>query len=67
MTNRKKYITKRNEYDLLCDIRKYTHTCPVFAVSGDHPQGYHLYGCAQNEEKCNRCIQTWLNKEENHE
>lgn len=65
MTNREKLI-KTNLYDLMCEIRRNAHTCPVFAVSGIHLQSYHLYGCAVNEEKCNMCIQEWLNKEENN-
>ena len=63
MTNRKKLI-QTSLYDLLIEVRKNTHTCPVFAVSGRHPEGYICYGCAVDETMCNRCLQSWLNEEE---
>lgn len=35
MTNREKYITKRDEYDLMMEIKNRTRECPIKAVSGD--------------------------------
>lgn len=55
MTNRDKYLTKRNEYDLMMDILK-NSACPVIAVSGDYPK------CGDHNT-CSECIRAWLNEE----
>lgn len=34
MKNRERYITSRNEYDLMLDIERNTRICPIRAVAG---------------------------------
>lgn len=65
MKNREKYITKRNEYDLMMAIQHnatdQTNTfipyCPISVITGNI-----LEGCGKNES-CEQCIQHWLNAE----
>lgn len=69
MTNRERYITKRDEYDLMMTIRdqiKGVGTyCPIRAVSGKGRK------CILKEiivsqfpvRACETCIQNWLNEE----
>ena len=66
MTNRQKYITKKNEHDMMMDIRKNTDHCPIHAVSGKAivPNRYGV-GCITKIENCSSCINDWLNKKEN--
>ena len=61
MTNREKYITKRDEYDLLMTIRKNiaVNACPIDIIGGDWVE-------CENElpfGNCKDCIQKWLNEE----
>ena len=56
MDNRMKYITKRNEYDLMLSILRNTKACPIYAVSGQE------IPCDPNDKNnCKKCIQNWLN------
>ena len=59
MTNREKYISKRDEYDLLCLIAIYGvgmnyDFCVLDALRA---KGGHC------ENSCQECIQHWLNEE----
>lgn len=59
MTNREKYITKRNEYDLMMTIAETQPCCPIDVIGGE---------CVECEKDlpfghCKDCIQRWLNKE----
>lgn len=60
MTNREKYITKRDEYDLMMTIAEaYPNVCPIDAIGGNYVE-------CENElpfGKCADCIQQWLNEE----
>lgn len=57
MTNRDKYFTKHNPYDLLITIHKNTTECAIMLVTG----------CANppcpkdSEETCEQCLQKWFN------
>lgn len=69
MTNREKYITKRDEYDTMMEIGKVTEYCPIYAVVGDDIP-YEMRkrlaekGCSEySEAECSECIQKWLNQE----
>jgi len=65
MTNREKYITKRNEYDLMITIYEGKNFwCPIQIVGGKKPKclrrrtvGGYPYS------DCRNCIQKWLNEE----
>jgi len=66
MTNREKYIVKRNEYDLMMTICKNIaiNACPIKIVTGEHPDPKHglcWYGGWSG--KCDECIQRFLNEE----
>lgn len=66
MTNREKYITKRNEYDLMMTIYKNIaiNVCPIEVVLGEHPDPKHgLCWYDGWDGKCDDCIQKWLNEE----
>ena len=61
MTNREKYILKRDEYDLLCLIAIYginmnNDFCVLDAIRATG-------GVCENS--CQECIQRWLNEEAN--
>lgn len=60
MTNREKYIIKRNEYDLLMTIAETVDrdTCPIEVIGGDSCRETSL-----NCDDCSDCIQQWLNEE----
>ena len=75
MKNRKKYILKRNEYDLMMAIERNTGTCPIRAVAGICTEEK-IVRCAEalrrvNAAKagydpdaaCKYCVQSWLNEE----
>lgn len=63
MTNRDKYITKRNESDLMIAINQNTGICPIRAVAGIS-QEKKLERCFTHVKTgCNGCIQSWLNEE----
>lgn len=59
MTNREKYITKRDEYDLMMAIKEKALRCPIIAVGGSTPKIY----CDWYGYNCSECIQKWLNQE----
>lgn len=62
MTNRQKYITRCNEFDMMLKIRKSTVCiCPIRAVKGEFPANNR---CKASIEDCKTCIQKWLNNEE---
>lgn len=64
MKNRDRYIIKRNEYDLLCNISEKMIegcSCVIEAVTGERQD------CQYNivdEGGCPDCLQKWLNEEE---
>jgi hypothetical protein len=62
MKNRERYITQRNEYDLMMDITDNTNVCPIIALTGKYPDDG--YGCRHSDDKCPDCLQAWLNEEE---
>lgn len=64
MTNREKYILRRNEYDMLMDIQReisYGQKCVVVAITRK------TWACTnyqkQDKKVCSQCIQRWLNEE----
>lgn len=60
MTNRERYITKRNEYDLLMTIRAQRDVCPIKLIGAEKPK------CIPTENyttDCATCIARWLNEE----
>lgn len=59
MTNREKYITKRDEYDLMMTIQ--STGCPIWIVTGDAPSCWD--NCIEDKEMCSSCVQQWLNEE----
>lgn len=61
MTNREKYITKRNEYDMMMKIWE-TGACPIRVIGGESCLPRHLV-CKAFDEDCKGCIQKWLNEE----
>lgn len=68
MTNREKYITKRNEYDLMMEISKNIEGigtfCAIKAISDKRiPCVTMMKGNGRMERDCKTCIQSWLNKE----
>jgi hypothetical protein len=64
MRNRDKYLLKRNEYDVLCEVQLallHGENCILDALTA------HTHSCKANTDKhaaCCECIQEWLNKEE---
>ena len=66
MANRERYITKRNEYDMIKVIEKNLppEMCPIETISGKYPDlNYRLCWYGGWDEKCDDCIQKWLNEE----
>lgn len=59
MTNRERYITKRDEYDLMMTIQK--TGCPIWIVMGETPPCWD--NCVEDEDRCGICVQRWLNEE----
>lgn len=59
MTNREKYITKRDEYDLMMSLVSH-FICPIKAISEHKPPHQN---CIGDEEECSKCIERWLNEE----
>ena len=59
MTNREKYISKRDEYDLMMTISK--TGCPIWVVTGEQPKRWNH--CLEDERTCGKCIQHWLNED----
>lgn len=64
MKNRQHYITRKNEHDMMLEIRRNTGCCPIRAVSGIVilPERYGV-GCIADMAGCSRCINDWLNRE----
>lgn len=72
MTNREKFITKCNEYDLMMQVAKgldliyedtmFPRYCPIYTISGKLPDRKDCFYGGWNE-KCGNCIQRWLNEE----
>lgn len=75
MTNRERYITKSNEYDIMMTIAN-SAICPIAVITDKVPvewkecsnnsnyiesQEKHYYGWQTS--LCSSCIQSWLNKE----
>lgn len=71
MTNREKYIIKRNEYDMLMGIYDRTkgRICPLYVLS-DIDMKNRLSRCALyhttfgDRHGCAECVQAWLNEKE---
>ena len=69
MTNREKYITKRNEYDLMMTIAENIQGigtfCPITAIGGKRPP----CKCKPDTQSslmmrdCETCVQEFLNEE----
>lgn len=62
MTNREKFITNRDEYDLLMAIRTQRDVCPIKLIGAEKPK------CIPDEKYyyrvlCSECVQRWLNEE----
>lgn len=69
MTNREKYITKRDEYDLMMTIAENIQGigtfCPIKAIGGKRPPCKHVTQSSLMMRDCETCVQEFLNKEEN--
>lgn len=63
MTNRARYITQRNERDLLLTIAENTKHCPIQAIGANSPRLV-VWGSSCNAEDCPECVQAWLNEKE---
>jgi hypothetical protein len=71
MTNREKYIVKRNEHDMLMHIYDRTrgNLCPLYIISDmttvEHSARCHRYRDMSDDRRCGcaECVQDWLNKE----
>lgn len=69
MTNREKYITKRDEYDLMMtiaeNIQELGTFCPITAVGGKRPpcKCKHIAQCSLMMRDCETCVQKFLNEE----
>ena len=66
MKNRERYVSRRNEYDLMMSILHSRSACPVERVGAPKPVCVpSAAGLAQTD--CEGCIQRWLNEEEEHD
>mgnify|MGYP006864460440 CR=1 FL=1 len=67
MTNREKYITKRNEYDLMMTIAENIQGigtfCPIKAIGGKRPPCKHDTQSFLMMRDCKTCVQKFLNEE----
>ena len=65
MTNRERYILKRNEYDLMLGIEENTGICPIRTVAGiTHEEK--IRRCVNYApDSCEVCVADWLNEENN--
>lgn len=64
MTNRERYITKRDEYDLMMTIHERSpFNCPIDLVGGIPPSTDCREINLQQFKTCSDCIQRWLNEE----
>lgn len=64
MTNREKYIIKRNEYDLMMTIasnaqNRWWEYCPIRLIGG----GSKVCPKVVIKRDCEICVQKWLNEE----
>ena len=66
MTNREKYITKRDEYDLMMTIAENIQGigtfCPIKAIGGKRPPCKHVTQSFLMMRDCETCVQRWLNE-----
>lgn len=63
MTNREKYFTWRNEYDLMCAVESNTAICPIRVVAGISREEKVMRCYRYVRESCSECIENWLNEE----
>lgn len=67
MTNREKYITKRDEYDLMMTIAENIQGigtfCPIKAIGGKRPPCKHVTQSFLMMRDCDKCVQEFLNEE----
>lgn len=63
MTNRDKYFTKKNPYDLLIAIHKNTTKCAIKVITGcrDKDLPCSNWGWIFEDKTCEQCLQKWLN------
>lgn len=67
MTNRERYILKKNSYDMMVTISKVV--CPIWVLTGKEPKEWNVCPHAANDwykwgdGKCDDCIQKFLNEE----
>lgn len=59
MTNREKFITKRNEYDLMMTINATQPFCPIEVIGVSRVK----CECELPFGSCKDCIERWLNEE----
>lgn len=65
MTNREKYFTRKNEHDMMMDIRLNTNSCPIYILTGrSHLHEKHGAACILDISNCSSCINDWLNRKE---
>lgn len=71
LTNRDRYLMKRNEYDILCDVQLallHGENCIIDALIGNDKSFYSCPEFSNNNEttyeRCCRCIAAWLNNKE---
>lgn len=67
MTNREKYITKRDEYDLMMTIAENIQGigtfCPITAIGGKRPPCKHVTQSFTMMRDCETCTQKFLNEQ----
>lgn len=66
MTNRDKYFTKQNPYDLLIAINNHIdpEECVIRLITGCAEEDLPCFVWAWEEcESCKKCLQKWLNAE----
>ena len=66
MRNRDRYISGRNEYDLMMTIAENAghNECPIKVVTGSYPKQYGLcikWGLV-DRKCCSGCVEKWLNE-----
>lgn len=68
MKNREQYITKRNEYDMLCSAQLALlcgEKCVIAALSAQRRSCPIMNENEDAWQRCCRCIQRWLNEDSN--
>ena len=63
MKNRDRYLNKKNEYDVLIEIEKSTHQCPIATIGGFEFRKRFARCLAYCKKGCKECVQNWLNEE----